>query len=300
MFNTSHQQQSMHSALNGGNNHQRFNLGNLGKHYQHHAHQPQSHQQQQHQEHIPASHGGNYAGHQHTVSGGGLGSHFNANHLQNGTPNNLHGALAKPPNEHWALQLELVQHAREMTMTHSHARTHPSVNKSMVAGTTNGFTKEAEKEERNRPSATSQEDDKLRQIWDTLDLSGQNLKTISPVFQYTFLKKLFCNNNKLQTIPPAIGRLRSLTHVDLSLNQIKELPAEIGMLSNLKQLLLFDNQLVALPPEIGWLYQLEMLGIEGNPLSDDIRNILMDQGTSALVKVYRETAPGKSMICHCV
>jgi CCR4-NOT transcription complex subunit 6 len=63
-------------------------------------------------------------------------------------------------------------------------------------------------------------------------------------------------------------------------------------LVNLKQLLVFDNALETLPDELGSLYQLEMLGIEGNPIPDDLKHIIMEQGTTELIKHFRETAPG--------
>jgi CCR4-NOT transcription complex subunit 6 len=204
----------------------------------------------------------------------------------------VNSGLNKPPNDHWAEQLQLVQRAREMTQSHSHARNHPSVNKNVMAGTANG-TNETEKEERNRPAANSAENDKQNHTWTILDFGGQNLKVVTPsLFQYTFLTRLYLNCNKLSFIPPSIGRLRSLTHLDLSLNELRYLPNEVGMLVNLKQLLLFDNHLDNLPYDLGSLYQLEMLGIEGNPIPDDLKSIIVEQGTTELIKHFRENAQG--------
>lgn len=223
--------------------------------------------------------------------------HFAAGHLQNGTPGSVHSGLSKPPNEHWAEQLALAQRAREMTQSHSHARNHPSVNKSVVAGTSNGAQKETEKEERNRPIAQSSQDAKENHVWTILDFGGQNLKVITPaLFQYQFLTKLYLNCNKLTVLPEGLGKLRNLTHLDISLNDLRALPAEIGMLVNLKQLLLFDNHVQYLPDEIGSLFQLEMLGIEGNPLEDNIKSIIVEQGTGELIKHFREHAQRKSLI----
>lgn len=219
--------------------------------------------------------------------------HFTPGHLQNGTPGSVSSGLNKPPNEHWAEQLRMAQIAREMTQSHSHARIHPSVSKSVVAGTTNGIQKETDKEERNRPAAQRAEDAKENHIWTILDFGGQNLKVITPaLFNYTFLTKLYVNCNKLTYIHQDIGQLRNLTHLDLSLNNLQYLPPEIGMLVNLKQLLLFDNHIDNLPYELGSLYQLEMLGIEGNPISDDLKQIVIEQGTTELIKHFRENAPG--------
>jgi CCR4-NOT transcription complex subunit 6 len=189
--------------------------------------------------------------------------------------------------------MKLYQTAREMTQAHSHARIHPSVSKSVVAGTSNGMQKEADKEERNRPAAQPAQDAKDQHIWTILDFGGQNLKVITPaLFNYTFLTKLYLNSNKLTYVHQKIGQLRNLTHLDLSLNNLQYLPPEIGMLVNLKQLLLFDNHIENLPYELGSLYQLEMLGIEGNPIPDDLKQIMMEQGTTELIKHFRENAPG--------
>lgn len=178
-------------------------------------------------------------------------------------------------------------------MSHSHARNHPSVNKNVMAGTGNGLQDESEKEERNRPAANRAEDGKGKPVWTILDFGGQNLRCLTrPLFDYTFLTKLYLNCNKLTEVPPEIGKLRHLTVLDLSLNEIRTLPTETGMLVNLKQLLLFDNHLDNLPFELGSLYQLDMLGIEGNPIPDELKSIIVDQGTSALIKYLRENCQG--------
>lgn len=302
MFNQGHGQQGHNVMMNGGTGHQRYMHMNLGKPFQHNQnHQHHAHGHQQHQEHSGNTHGGQY-NHQHNVSSGGITNvqpHFAPSHLQNGTPGSVHSGLSKPPNEHWAEQLQLAQRAREMTQSHSHARNHPSVNKNVVAGTSNGIQKEPEKEERNRPGMQATQDAKEHHVWTILDFGGQNLKVITPtLFQYTFLTKLYLNCNKLQVLPRGIGLLRCLTHLDISLNELRYLPPEIGMLVHLKQLLLFDNHLDNLPYELGSLYQLEMLGIEGNPLPDDLKSIIVEHGTTELIKHFRENAPGKRYICN--
>ncbi|KAF2814195.1 uncharacterized protein BDZ99DRAFT_233000 [Mytilinidion resinicola] len=297
MFNQGHHNQN-HTMLNGAS-HQRYAMHmNLGKPFQHQQnHQHHGIQQhQQHQEHNGANHGTNFANHQHTISSGGLSNatpHFTPGHMQNGTPGSVNSGPAKPPNDHWYEQLRLAQQAREMTQSHPHARNHPSVNKNVVAGSTNGVTKESEKEERNRALIHGPDDARQDQTWTILDFGGQNLKVLAaPLFQYDFLTKLYLNCNKLSSLSPTVGKLRSLNHLDLSLNELHSIPPEIGMLVNLRQLLLFDNQLETLPFEMGSLYQLEMLGIEGNPLSEDIKSIVVDHGTVELIKFFRENAQG--------
>jgi CCR4-NOT transcription complex subunit 6 len=48
------------------------------------------------------------------------------------------------------------------------------------------------------------------------------------------------------------------------------------------------------PSELGTLYQLETLGLEGNPIQADLNNLLMKEGTHAVIVSLRENAPGKS------
>ncbi|KAF2200969.1 hypothetical protein GQ43DRAFT_53082 [Delitschia confertaspora ATCC 74209] len=300
MFNQGHQHQGHGVMMNGGTSHQRYaamqqlNLGKTFQQQPHHQHQTHPHQQHQQDLH-GTNHGGQYGNHQHTISSGNMSNatpHFAPSHLQNGTPGSAHSGLSKAPNEHWAEQLQLAQQAREMSQSHAHARNHPSVNKNVVAGT-NGIQKEADKEERNRPVAEQGQDSSEKHIWTALDFGGQRLKLITnALFRYTFLTKLYLNYNKLTYIPPAIGRLRNLVHLDLSVNELRDLPPEMGMLVNMKQLLLFDNNLETLPYELGSMYQLEMLGIEGNPLQEGMKSIIVEQGTTKLIEYLRENAPG--------
>ncbi|KAF2743668.1 hypothetical protein M011DRAFT_496791 [Sporormia fimetaria CBS 119925] len=299
MYNQGHGHQGHAGMLNGRPGHHAYMPMGLNKQFQQHAQnaQHQSHGHQPHQDHAAGAHGGQY-NHQHNLSGGALSTaqpHFPAAHLQNSTPSSVHSALTKAPNPHWAEQLQLAQQAREMNQSHAHARNHPSVNKNVIAGTANGASDENSKDElRNRPANDNVETTKEKHPWTTLDFGGQNLKIVTPpLFQYyTFLTKLYLNFNKLTFLPSAIGKLRSLVHLDLSLNDLRFLPSEIGMLVNLKELLLFDNQLETLPFEMGSLYKLEMLGIEGNPITEDIKSIIVEQGTKELIKYFRENAQG--------
>ena len=128
-----------------------------------------------------------------------------------------------------------------------------------------------------------------------MDLGGSNLRALSPELfdYYPFLTKLYLNNNKLIRVSPLVGRLRNLSYLDLSLNRITELPSEMGMLVNLKSLLLIDNQIEVIPYELGNLFQLEMLAIDGNPLNESQRSIIAEEGTAALIRTLRESAPGK-------
>ena len=291
MFNQGHQ--AGHNFLmNGGPTHPRYNVHvGLGKQFQQHSQQHQNHQSHHPQpDHAPHNvHAVNFGNHQHTLSGGLTPQYQQHNQGQNGTPHSTHSALANAPNEHWKQQLQSYQAASEARTPHHHARSTAHAKIAVLANATNGVKKESEKDERHR--ATNRED--LGQDWTSVDFGGQGLKAISPaLFDYTFLDKVYFNFNKLTYLPPTIGQLRTLTYLDLSYNHITELPPEIGMLSNLRELLLFDNPIRTLPYEMGLLYSLELLGVEGCPLDDGIKSLIVEQGTLELINYLREQCPG--------
>jgi CCR4-NOT transcription complex subunit 6 len=72
---------------------------------------------------------------------------------------------------------------------------------------------------------------------------------------------------------------------------LTSIPPELGLIASLKELLLFDNQLSDLPLELGTLHQLEFLGIEGNPISDNIRHAMAEKGTTGLIQYFRDHCP---------
>ncbi|KAI5123887.1 hypothetical protein M0805_005704 [Coniferiporia weirii] len=130
--------------------------------------------------------------------------------------------------------------------------------------------------------------------WSSLDMGGISLKNIprsSGLWSFTFLQNLYLNHNALQTVPPEIARLRQLELLDLSGNMLQVIPPELGMLTNLKELYLFDNHLVTLPYELGTLHQLRTIGIEGNPLSPDMKEIVQRDGSPALIAFLKNSAP---------
>ena len=219
--------------------------------------------------------------------------------MTNGGLNEDHNDLGEGVPEHWQRQLHAYAESRQAGQTgHKHSRKGGALlaNKVNTQAQTEDSSREGEQVERNRAMAIVNEDP--RQDWDGIDMSGQGLRNVAMrLFQdYTFLTKLFVDNNKLAALPYGISSLRNLTLLQASGNQLRELPETIGMLSKLEQLLVFDNNIRTLPVELGYLYKLEMLGIEGNPLEENTREFLVQNGTQALVTHLRDNTERKSSI----
>ncbi|EWC43485.1 hypothetical protein DRE_07517 [Drechslerella stenobrocha 248] len=245
------------------------------------------------------------SGHQHTYSGGAIGSTAytsQQHHLTNGTSNSIQ-ANANNVSGHWEKQLQLYQTSRQSGSPHHQARVAATKTKTGVGakGASTVLTTSEDHQEEGAAGANENEKRPIqqrkltekdkRQEWFALDFGGQGLRALSEnLFNYTFLDKLYINHNKLTVLPASIGKLKLLTHLDASGNELSEIPVEIGMLTNLKTLLLFDNHIQNLPGEMGTLFQLEVLGIEGNPLRENLRQKIVTDGTSALINYLLENS----------
>jgi CCR4-NOT transcription complex subunit 6 len=210
------------------------------------------------------------------------------------SPSVTAAATANTP--HLARQLSYAQISRQSSSPHHHARAAAAMARNTPISSTVTITDPndphklfANKKDEEDPHQQQQ------QIWTSLDMGGMGLKNIAAsICNYRFLTALYINHNNLTYLMPSLSQLTNLKILDVSGNKLSMLPPELGLLCNLKELLLFDNNLVSLPTEFGNLYQLETLGLEGNPLQADLKNILIKDGTQALIMSLRENAPGKT------
>ena len=296
MYNPGHQQ-AQQIMMNGAG-HQGYMQMNMGHKYQHQNHQQHHGQQNQHhqQNHVGGHAGG--MGHQHTFSSSNMSNatpNFTSANLHSTTANNQPGMGEAVP-EHWARQLQIAAEARQNQAPHHHAKKEGVVSLAKPVQQSAEDNNSDGGEERNRAMTYG---NVPKQNWNTLDMSGQGLHSIAASLfdNYAFLTRLYMDNNSLLYLSTAIGQLRSLVHLDVSQNKLMALPPEVGMLSNLREFLLFDNQVHKLPAEIGLLHRLEILGIDGNAqLDEEQRNIMIEEGTKALVTHLRETSQGMTTL----
>lgn len=207
---------------------------------------------------------------------------------------------------HLARQISYAQISRQSSSPHHHARAAAAMARNTPMSSTVTITdpNDPNKMFANKTGGSGgggkeeQQQQQQENVWTCLDMGGMGLKNIaSTICNYRFLTALYINHNSLTYLMPSLSQLCNLRILDASGNKLSMLPPELGLLCNLKELLLFDNNLVSLPAEFGNLYQLETLGLEGNPLQADLKNILIKDGTQALVMSLRENAPG---VCVCV
>lgn len=277
--------QGHNMLMNGGQHHQRYGMQMPKQNQSHHPHHQQNHHQGQHNQ-------GPHLGHQYTYSGGlsAATPHFTQSHLQNGNNEPLHDDAEEDAGEYWQQQRAIGEECRRATSPHFWARHIARDQKGITfSAASGGEDNRAEGRSRLLNGAETK-----RQDWMAIDFGGQGLRALSSaLFKYTFLEKLYLNNNHLSELPPAIGSLKKLIHLDLSSNQLTALPAEIGMLINLEKLLVVDNMIKTVPYEMGYLWRLEIFGMHGNPLEDHLKAKIKEGGTRALINYLREQRPCK-------
>lgn len=105
---------------------------------------------------------------------------------------------------------------------------------------------------------------KKEELW----IEVNNLRKVPPsIGVLVHLEQLTISGNySLYTIPPQIGKLKSLRYLAMNNNSLCELPDEIGDLRKLRELNVSCNMLTTLPSTIGKLTKLETLNVEVNEL----------------------------------
>ncbi|XP_067131230.1 leucine-rich repeat and calponin homology domain-containing protein-like isoform X3 [Centruroides vittatus] len=99
-----------------------------------------------------------------------------------------------------------------------------------------------------------------------LDLSRNQLTSVSPVLCQLPLQVLILSNNKLVALPEEIGHMQCLMDLDISCNEISNIPPQIGDLHSLCTLNMRRNLITKLPSELCEL-QLAYLNISANRIA---------------------------------
>ncbi|KAK6340579.1 cysteinyl-tRNA synthetase [Orbilia brochopaga] len=81
------------------------------------------------------------------------------------------------------------------------------------------------------------------------------------------MERLILDKNKINALPPQIGKLKKLTELRCASNHLTTLPTEIGQLVELRELDLHDNDIGKLPPEIWLMANLSILNLSSNVLT---------------------------------
>ncbi|XP_067152595.1 leucine-rich repeat-containing protein 57 isoform X2 [Apteryx mantelli] len=94
----------------------------------------------------------------------------------------------------------------------------------------------------------------------TIDLSNNKMEILPPLIgKFSFLKSLALNNNKLTALPEELCKLKKLETLHLNGNHLRQLPAAFGQLSALKTLSLSGNQLRTVPTQLCGLRHLDVI-----------------------------------------
>jgi hypothetical protein len=117
----------------------------------------------------------------------------------------------------------------------------------------------------------------------SLDLSGNHLKSLPDLSSLEELGVLNLNNNEFCELPNHVGKIPELQVLILSNNNLVRLDESITELSNLKLLALSGNQLTFLPKTLGKLSSLQQLSADNNFLMELPQTI---SGLKSLMKLY--------------
>ncbi|MGC1307078.1 MAG: leucine-rich repeat-containing protein kinase family protein [Phormidesmis sp.] len=98
-----------------------------------------------------------------------------------------------------------------------------------------------------------------------ISFKGNQIRGISDEALSSAIRWLILTNNKLESLPASIGKLKQLQKLMLAGNRLQSLPNELANCQNLELIRLSANQLETLPPWLFSLPRLSWLAYSGNP-----------------------------------
>ncbi|XP_073494902.1 leucine-rich repeat-containing protein 57 [Phyllobates terribilis] len=101
----------------------------------------------------------------------------------------------------------------------------------------------------------------------TINLSSNKIEVLPPwIGKFGVLKSLSLNHNRLTVLPDELCKLKKLETLHLATNHITRLPADFGQLFSLKTLNLSGNQLRAIPSQLCSLRHLDVVDLSKNKI----------------------------------
>ncbi|EFJ06590.1 hypothetical protein SELMODRAFT_110183 [Selaginella moellendorffii] len=105
----------------------------------------------------------------------------------------------------------------------------------------------------------------MRPLYITDDIDDDVARVLQDAFD-TRSDKLLLSSRRVACLPESLGRIKSLSLINLSTNCLEALPDSLSQLSNLITLDVSSNQLTTLPDSIRSLKKLRFLNVSGNAL----------------------------------
>ncbi|XP_013782646.1 leucine-rich repeat-containing protein 57-like [Limulus polyphemus] len=108
----------------------------------------------------------------------------------------------------------------------------------------------------------------LTQVLRTLDLSDNKISTLpGAIGNFSQLKHLIMNNNRISFLPEELGKLKKLETLSMNNNHILTFPSSISDLINLRSVYFSGNCLTDFPVVFCNLRHLELLDLSQNKIS---------------------------------
>ncbi|KAL3877356.1 hypothetical protein ACJMK2_035078 [Sinanodonta woodiana] len=106
-------------------------------------------------------------------------------------------------------------------------------------------------------------------VMDLFSAIGNNITSLPDEFEKVpNLSEVYLNENKLESLPDSICKLRRLKILKLTGNLLVTLPKNFGEINSLETLYLEENKLKKLPETMGLLGSLQHLELESNKISE--------------------------------